>query len=95
MYTRLKNMQCPSDKQDILICNIIIGILFGVQCKKILEKIQLFMMPYIAKIKMVSFIKEQLTRMQTINVKNAMKVFISFTTGQGFEEDANAAQGTD
>ena len=90
MNTRLKNLKCPSDKQDNLICNQIIGLVFGVQAKKILGNIQLFMMPYVAKIKMVSFIKEQLTRMQAINVKNALKIFISFCIGENFEDDSNA-----
>ena len=46
------------------------------------------MLPYVTKIKMVGFVKEQLQRMQKINVKNVLKIFISFTNGEKFEDDS-------
>ena len=46
------------------------------------------MLPYVTKIKMVGFVKEQLQRMQNINIKNVLKLFISFTNGEKFEDDS-------
>ena len=40
------------------------------------------MFPYVQKVKLVSFVKDQFERVQKVNLKNAIHVFSAFMTGK-------------
>ena len=72
----------------------ILGLLFEPKMSEIMldKNYQRFLYPYLAKVKMVGFLEENLSIVHKENFETAFKAFISFITGANLTNDGQPNQ---
>jgi len=83
--------ECPAfKKNDEYICSQVLGLTFVNQLHKIMENVEVFLYPYVAKIRMLPYTALQMKDVHSQNIKNAFSTLGCVLTGQrAFPESRN------
>ena len=81
LHHHLKHMEGGPNKDDLISSNIL-GLIFAPQVRKIWEMFDLFLYPYLSKIRLMSIVEDQLKKVHNINITNIIETFLAFMTGE-------------
>jgi len=86
LHERMQEHKAFKNHEDF-ICSQILGLTFQTYLQKIEKRKEMFLFPYLAKIKMIGFITTQLTEVHELNIRNTLNTFIDMLTGQNAFRD--------
>ena len=69
-------------KHEDFICSQLLGLTFQSYLLEIEKNKELYLFPYLAKIKMIGFVTTQLREVHELNIRNTLYTFIDMLTGQ-------------
>ena len=69
-------------KHEDFICSQLLGLTFQSYLIEIEKNKELYLFPYLAKIKMIGFVTTQLREVHELNIRNTLYTFIDMLTGQ-------------
>ena len=86
---QLRGLKCSVNKEET-VCSQILGLVFGHQTDKIWKSYDLFLYPYLSKIKLLAFVGEQIKSTHQQNIENVIHCFVAFMAGElPFMDSAN------
>lgn len=70
-----------NQSKEEIVCNQILGLLFAKPIRKVWENYDIYLYPYMSKIKQLPLVEDQIQKTQFINIGNVFHVFEKFMNG--------------